>query len=189
MSHDESSIALLGTHGHWLSAQPSGELVADRPAVSCWETFMLSPSPTDPAALCLRTSHGAYVSVRRDGTVFCGADAAGSDESFVIVDAVAGRRLFWLGNPLTAKAASAPIPPPAAAPPATLVIGNAAPTAIEAPPSSVTVRTQSTTSSDAGRRTDNVPSGFTVEHTSGHLTSRVEAAKGSLTKVARCADI
>ena len=63
----DSQVALRSVHGKYLSAQPDGRAMWDRPVANAWEYFHVEWRQNGKIAL--KGAHGMYLSAQPDGSV------------------------------------------------------------------------------------------------------------------------
>ena len=82
----DSHVALRSVHGKYLSAQPDGRAMWDRPVADAWEYFHVEWRQNGKIAL--KGVHGMYVSAQDDGSVQINRRAAppGGWEEFTVED-------------------------------------------------------------------------------------------------------
>jgi len=62
-TNEDGTISLMVHGGSWLTALPSGEIVADGVKITAWQKF--TPKQGDNGAMALRTVHGKYIGVNQ----------------------------------------------------------------------------------------------------------------------------
>ena len=92
-------IALLSTHGYYLSAEPSGKLTANKREIGVWERFTLHQhllgSDANPCVVSLFSTHDKFVSSRDPHRMSATATELGPSERFLLLDAAVCCAAFW----------------------------------------------------------------------------------------------
>ena len=84
--HEGAMVALRSVHGKYLSAQPDGRAMWDRPWSSTWEYFNVERRQN--GKITLKGAHGMYLSAQLDGSVQINRGAAPPSgwEEFTVED-------------------------------------------------------------------------------------------------------
>jgi len=84
LAHDRYTLKSVHT-GMYLCAEPSGHVVANRPAAREWEWFRAVPRGDGAGAYAFQSCHGTYLCVEPTGAVVCNRRVADAWETFCIV--------------------------------------------------------------------------------------------------------